>query len=111
MLGRRAATALGDLEYEAVNMLDQGGEFGGSPLSGRPGAALPAYHRIDLGVRKSWHTRLGHRDGVLAAFGTVSNLLSRENVLTFEVNPATGARTPIEMRPFSPLVVGIDWQF
>ena len=114
MMGRRTTSSLGELEYEAVNMLDQGGEFGGSPAgwSGAlGGTALPAYHRLDLGVRKSWHTRLGNRAGVLSAFGTVSNLMSRANVMTFAVDPATGEAKPIEMRPFSPLVVGIDWQF
>jgi hypothetical protein len=112
VMGRRTTPALGELEYEAVNLIDQGGEFGGSPTSGEPGGAtLPAYHRLDLGVRKTWHTRFGNRDGVLAAFGTVSNIMSRDNVLTFAVDPASGTRTPVGMRPFSPLVVGIDWQF
>lgn len=114
MMGRRTTSPLGELEYEAVNMLDQGGEFGGSPAgwSGAlGGTTLPAYHRLDLGLRKSWHTRLGNRNGLLSAFGTISNLMSRDNVLTIAVDPATGERTPIEMRPFSPLVVGLDWQF
>jgi hypothetical protein len=113
LMGRRATSTMGELEYEAVNMLDQGGEFGGSPTSwGAPGGTtLPDYHRLDLGVRKSWHARVASRDGVLSAFGTVSNLMSRENVLTFTVDPDTGARTLVGMRPFSPLVVGIDWQF
>jgi hypothetical protein len=112
IMGRRGTSALGDLEYEAVNLLDRGGEFGGSPSSGALGATpLPAYHRLDLGVRKSWPTRLADRDGVLAVFGTVSNLMSRSNVLTFTVDPATGASEPITMRPLSPVVVGIDWQF
>jgi hypothetical protein len=114
MLGRRATPALGDLEYESVNLIDEGGEFGGSPHSQSGelgGAPLPAYYRFDLGVRRSWHTRLGDRDGVLSAFGTVSNLASRVNVLNVTVDPSSGARTPVEMRPFSPLVVGLDWQF
>jgi hypothetical protein len=114
LTGRRTTSSLGEIEYEAVNLLDQGGEFGGSPAAWSGtlgGTALPAYHRLDLGMRKSWHTRIGGRDGVLAVFGTVSNLMGRENVLTFAVDPASGAATPVEMRPFSPVVVGIDWQF
>jgi len=114
MLGRTASSALGDLEYESVNLLDEGGEFGGSPVigpGGPGGTTLPGYHRLDLGFRKSWLTRIAGHDGMLAAFGTVSNLMARSNVLTYAVDPATGARAPVEMRPLSPLVVGIDWQF
>ncbi|HEU4364133.1 MAG TPA: hypothetical protein VFT13_01575, partial [Candidatus Krumholzibacteria bacterium] len=114
ILGRRATSTLGSLEYEAVNLLDQGGEFAGSPgawSEALGGTALPAYYRLDLGVRKQWRTRIGERDGLVAVFGTVSNLMGRTNVLAVTVDPATGERTPVEMRPFSPLVVGIDWRF
>jgi hypothetical protein len=113
LLGRRTTTSLGEIEYESVSLTDEGGEFGGSPAgwSGAlGGAALPAYHRFDLGIRKSWLTRIGGRSGVLAAYGTVSNLMDRNNVLTFAVDPAGGV-TPVEMRPFAPVVVGLDWQF
>jgi hypothetical protein len=39
------------------------------------------------------------------------NLLARTNVFTIAVDPETGRRTAIEMRPLSPLVVGLDWRF
>jgi hypothetical protein len=112
--GRRTTSTLGNLEYESVNLLDQGAEFAGSPgVWSEPlgGTALPAYLRIDLGVRKQWRTRLADRDGFVAVFGTFSNLLGRSNTLTRTVDTGTGLSTPVEMRPFSPLVVGVDWQF
>ena len=113
-LGRRTTTNTGGLEWEACNLLDQGCEFGGSPNYGSEPlgtTALPAYLRVDLGIRKHWHFQLGGRDAMVALFGTVTNLLNRTNVLTYTRDPATGERLPIEMRPLAPLVVGLDWRF
>jgi hypothetical protein len=31
--------------------------------------------------------------------------------MTVAVDPSTGRRSDVEMMPFSPLVVGIDWRF
>ena len=111
--GRRSTGVTGAFEWEACNLLDQGCEFGGSPQTEDALGAtkLPAYARLDLGVRRHWHLRLVGRDVMLAAYGTLTNLLGRSNVLTTATDPATGRRTPIEMRPRAPLVVGLDWRF
>jgi hypothetical protein len=113
VLGRRATAVLGPFEWESCNLLDQGCEFAGSPTaSGSPGAErLPDYLRVDLGVRKHWHVKLAGRDVQIAAFGAGTNLLGRRNALTVAIDPATGRRRLIEMRPRSPLVVGVDWRF
>jgi hypothetical protein len=112
-LGRRGTALLGAFEWESCNLLDQGCEFAGSPVhEGPPGAQrLPDYFRLDLGVRKHWHLRLGGRDVEAGVFGTVSNLFGRHNVLAVATDPSTGKRTPIAMRPLAPLVVGMDWRF
>jgi hypothetical protein len=113
-LGRRATATLGPFEWEASNLLDQGSEFGGSPserLEPLGGTRLPHYMRVDLGVRKHWHLKIAGREGMLAVFGTATNLLQRSNALTVVHDPTTGQRTEIEMRPRSPLVLGIDWRF
>ncbi|HEU5305022.1 MAG TPA: TonB-dependent receptor [Gemmatimonadales bacterium] len=113
-LGRRTSTATGTLEWEACNLLDQGCEFGGSPNytgSALGARSLPAYIRVDLGIRKHWHVRLGDRDAVLAIFATVTNLFDRKNILTYVRDPSTGRLLPIEMRPLAPLVLGLDWRF
>ena len=113
-LGRRTTTASGGLEWEACNLLDRGCEFGGSPQYGGEtlgGTALPGYLRIDVGFRKHWHVELAGRDATVALFGTVTNLFGRRNLLTNVRDPATGELTAIEMRPLTPLVVGLDWRF
>ncbi|MGH7646195.1 MAG: TonB-dependent receptor [Gemmatimonadales bacterium] len=114
VLGRRATALDGPFEWEACNLLDRGCEFAGSPHY-RPEALgatpLPAYFRVDLGIRKHWHLNIAGRDGQIAVFGTVTNLFGRRNFLTVAPDAATGERAGVEMRPRAPLVVGIDWRF
>ena len=113
-LGRRTTAVDGLLEWESCNLLDRGCEFGGSPSLGenpRGGVPLPAYLRLDLGAERHWHLRVGKRDALLSIFGTVTNLFGRKNLLTFATDPSTGRRIGIEMRPISPLVVGLDWRY
>jgi hypothetical protein len=112
-MGRQATGIAGDFEWEACNLLDRGCEFGGSPQSDRRlgGTELPAYLRLDLGLRQHWHFKLAGKEVMLALYGTVTNLLGRGNVLTVATDPASGRRTQIEMRPRAPLVLGLDWRF
>ena len=102
------------LEWEACQLLDQGCEFGGSPdHTGEPlgGTTLPTYLCVDVGLRKHWHARLAGRDELIAAFGSVTNVLGAGNVLTYGPDPVTGVRVPLEMHPRAPLVVGMDLRF
>ena len=112
--GRRATAVTGAFEWESCNLLDRGCEFGGTPITSAEtlgGTPLPAYLRLDLGVRKHWHLELGGRDALLGAFASFTNLLGRRNLLTVATDPLTGERTQIEMRPRAPLAVGLDWWF
>lgn len=112
--GRRGTQSSGAVEWESCNLLDKTCELAGSPRyqSAELGATgLPPYLRLDLGVRQHFHLRVAGRDAVIAVFGTMTNLLGRSNVLAFAPDPSTGARGAVEMRPFSPLVVGLDWQY
>jgi hypothetical protein len=114
ILGRRGTPVEGRFEWETNNLLDLGPEFGGSPTyapADLGASPLPAYYRLDLGIRKQWPVAFMGRGASLALFGTASNLLGRKNVLTYERDPSTGRRTEVEMRPLSPLVVGLDWTF
>jgi hypothetical protein len=113
-LGRRTTAVMDALEWEPCNLLDLGCELGGSPRhdTGKLGAArLPAYLRVDLGFRKHWHLDVAGRDGQVALFGTVTNLLGRRNVLTVATDPSTAEPFEVGMRPLAPLVVGLDWRF
>lgn len=113
-MGRRATAIQGGFEWEANNMLDRGSEFAGNPYydgAALGGTALPAYYRIDLGVRKQWRFGVMGRDANLALFATATNLLGRKNILTYAKDPSTGDPVGVEMRPLSPLLVGLDWGF
>ncbi|MDZ4805033.1 MAG: TonB-dependent receptor [Candidatus Eisenbacteria bacterium] len=113
-LGRQTTAIAGAFDWEACNLLDRGCEFTGNPdhTGEVPGGTeLPAYLRLDLGFRKRWTINVGNRNATLALFGTVTNLFNRQNVLTYARDPATGELAKIEMRPLSPLVVGLDWRF
>ena len=112
--GRRATAVSGGLEWESCNLIDRGCEFRGNPHHGGEvlgGTPLPAYFRVDLGIRKHWHVTLGGRDAVLALFGSVTNLFDRINVLTYATDPVTGAPVAIAMRPRIPLAAGLDLRF
>ena len=112
-IGRRTTTVPGGLEWESCNLLDQGCEFAGSPHYGNEplGATrLPPYCRLDLGLRQHWHVGVGGRDGLVALFGTFTNVLGRKNLLTY-ARDASGETVEIELRPPAMLVVGIDWRF
>jgi hypothetical protein len=112
--GRRTTAVDGALEWESCNLLDRGCEFGGSPrLSEGPlgTVRLPSYLRLDLGFQKHWHRRVANRDILISLYGTFTNLLSRKNLLTLATDPLSGERVGVEMRPLSPLVLGLDWRF
>jgi hypothetical protein len=112
--GRRVSAVDGALEWESCNVLDRGCEFGGSPVLD-PSAIgrdrLPAYVRVDVGARKHWHVGLAGRDAQIAIHGTLSNVFGSRNVLTIASDPATGDPVRVGMRPFAPLLLGVDWRF
>jgi len=114
VMGRRTTTVRGPFEWEACNLLDRGCEFAGIPqtqVDQLGTTELPPYVRVDFVARKHWHVRLAGRDALIGAFAAATNLLDRRNVLTVIVDPVTGRRSVVDMRPLAPLVVGIDWRY
>ena len=111
--GRRGTAVAGGFEWETCNLIDRGCEFAGSPTTtgALGGTGLPAYVRVDLGLRHHWDFSLGARRVQLGLFGSMTNLLGRKNVLTYAADPSTGLPIPIKLRPFAPLVIGLDWRF
>ncbi len=113
-LGRRATLMEGPFGWEACSFLEGGCEAEGSPsrlLGPIGGYRLPAYVRVDVGVRKHWHWRALGRDGVIGVFTTLSNVFRRDNVLGYVSDPDTGEVTALPMRPLSLLTAGLDWRF
>ncbi len=113
-LGRRSTPVIGAFEWEACNLRDRGCEFAGSPRANTAalgGTSLPGYLRADLGIRKHWHAEFGGRDVQVALFGAATNLVGRQNVLTYATDALSGTLGPVDMRPRAPLVVGLDWRF
>ncbi|MGH7503142.1 MAG: carboxypeptidase regulatory-like domain-containing protein [Longimicrobiales bacterium] len=113
-LGRRATPIEGAIEWESCNLLDRGCELAGSPdVSSEPRGSdrLPAYVRADLGARKHWHFRVARANTQIAIFATLTNLFGRRNVLRTMIDPLTGERSILGMRPFSPLTIGLDWRW
>jgi hypothetical protein len=113
LFGRRGTLMRGGFEWEACNLMDLGCEFAGSP-DYRPDElgrlSLPAYLRVDMGIRKHWHVHVRGHSSLIAVHATLSNVLGRANVLGYALDPATNQPAAIHMIPFAPLVLGLDWQ-
>jgi len=113
--GRHTSPLDTPFEWEPCNVTDRGCEFVGSPRSNPDSVGttvLPAYARMDVGIRKEWQLRVAGRATRAALFGTLTNIFGHRNLLTFApADPATGRRRGVAMRPFAPLVIGIDWTF
>jgi hypothetical protein len=112
--GRPTTLVEGPFEWEACSIIEGGCEAAGSPQNTAGplgGDRLPAYVRLDIGIRKHWHSRLLGSEGVVAGFVTLSNILGRRNSLAYTVDPHTGELSAVPMRPFSPLTVGLEWSF
>ena len=112
--GRRTTAVIGPFEWEACNLRDRGCEFSGTPrvateMLGQ--LKLPFYLRADLGIRKHWHVDIGRRNVEVALFGSATNVFGRRNLLTLASVAASNALSPVEMRPFAPLVIGFEWHF
>ncbi|MEE2919497.1 MAG: TonB-dependent receptor, partial [Bacteroidota bacterium] len=72
-------------------------------LSGLNEGRLPAYHRLDVNMKRTW----GNADGSQLELSVgITNVYSRQNV--FYINRITGQRK--DQLPFLPSV-GLDWTF
>lgn len=113
-VGRPRTLVEGPISWEACSIIEGGCEAEGSPrrMAGPLGEdRLPPYVRVDVGIRKHWHSRILGRSGLVAVFATVTNVFGRRNVLGYISDPDTGELSMLPMRSFSPLTAGLEWQF
>ena len=95
-------------EYQPI----QEGELAGTPVN-LPGdinaARLPAYARLDLGLRRDWHVPAVGRGSVLTTAVSVTNALDRTNILGLVARPDGGLRAILGVPRSLQLEVG--WRF
>jgi hypothetical protein len=114
LFGRRTTTIASGFEWEACNLTDRGCEFAGSPYYGGEslGAVkLPAY--LQGGFQRPatlviHDGRTPDGDGRLRHLHQSPRADQRAHL---RADPANGRPVAVEMRPRSPLVLGLDWRF
>jgi hypothetical protein len=112
-IGSSTTALAGPLTWEPFNPLVAGGELEGSPqrtTGPLNGQRLPTYLRLDLGVRQEWGVGWLREGAVLAAHLDVLNLLDRQNVVGYALDPDTGARRPLTLLGRS-LTFGLEWRY
>ncbi len=89
------------------------GDLAGSPqhiVGTLDGARLPAYVRMDLGIRHDWHLRAFGRAGALRTSAGVTNLFGRVNALGMMAPAAAGTPNLILM-PRRSASFGLEWTY
>ncbi len=110
--GTATSVQISGWDFEPLDPVLGEGELSGTPrrsMERLNDLRSPWYLRFDGGARYSWRSRTPGRRGSLSAFATVSNLLGRNNVITFIQNPEGGLKS----LPFGPLSVhaGLEWEY
>jgi hypothetical protein len=107
-----ASVVASGFEWRPATSFGHSGELAGTPENlpgGVNGARLPAYTRLDLGVRRSWHIP-GFATGTeLSTALSVTNVLDRRNVLGLVASPGGGLGV-IRGLPRS-LALEVGWRF
>ena len=110
--GRSAMAFQGPFEWESCNVIDGGCELSGAPDRATDPRAvrLPAYVRMDLGVRRTWRVRLLGTPATLDTHLTVGNVLDRRNAWAVITDETGLRRTTAAMRPASVVNAGVSWR-
>lgn len=111
--GRPTSGLESGFEWEPLDRLTGEIEFGGTPLR-RTGALngerLPAYLRLDVGVRRTWRPSFLGPTGSLVTWMDVLNVFDRENALALEPRPDAQRWGRIPLSGTS-IAFGVDWSF
>jgi hypothetical protein len=87
--------------WEASDPVRGEGDLAGNPLRAESrlnDVPLPTYLRLDAAAHAGWDLGIRARPAHLSVFLAVENLLDRENVLTYQLDPGTGVFFPIPLR-------------
>jgi hypothetical protein len=99
--------------WETFDQLSGEVEFSGTPLRLSETVndeRLPAYVRLDVGLRREWNPSLLGLSGSVMAYLDVTNVLGRENVLGYGVKPSGFERRDLRLLPAS-VAFGLEWSF
>jgi hypothetical protein len=109
--GRAATLSVGPFEWSPAPLVNGAGDVAGSPQQfGGPlgGTTLPAYWRLDAGLRHAWRPSWLGAAGSLTGSLTVTNLLNRANA--YRAIQASSGAPPYALRlPPRALVLGLEW--
>jgi len=103
----------GTFEWDSGGLLGGPDELSGTPknLFGLPnGQRLPAYARVDAGVRRDWHVSFAGRDATLSTYLNMQNVFNRRNVFGLLETPLGDARSNL-FSPGRSLTFGLEWGF
>ncbi|MGH7570537.1 MAG: TonB-dependent receptor [Gemmatimonadota bacterium] len=100
-------------DWEVFDQLTGEVEFSGTPVRA-PGALngdrLPAYFRLDLGIRRQWRNDGAGPDGSITTYLDVLNVLDHGNVLGRQLASSGGATRDLALLPRS-FLFGVEWRF
>ena len=110
--GAPASVFADQIEWTPYTPLSGRGDLSGSPgrlVGALDGARLPAYVRVDVGVRREWAVRLFGGPAHLAGSATLTNIFGRANALGLSA-PAAGSLVQPLLLPARSLELGLEWR-
>jgi hypothetical protein len=111
--GRPTSPIQEGFDWETFDRLSGEVEFSGTPLRVSETVndeRLPAYVRLDVGIRREWNPSLLGFSGSVMAYLDVTNVLGRENVVGYGVTPSEPGRRGLDLLPAS-AAFGLEWSF
>jgi hypothetical protein len=113
LAGRPATASVGEFDWSPVPFANGAGDIAGSPqqfVGPLGGTSLPAYWRLDAGVRHAWHPGWSDRFSVLTGSLAVTNVLNRVNAFrTIQGSKGTAPRAVV--LPPRSVVFSMEWKY
>ncbi len=111
--GRPTSPIQEGFDWETFDRLSGEVEFSGTPLRVSETVndeRLPAYVRLDVGIRREWNPSLLGLSGSVMAYLDVTNVLGRDNFIGYGVTPSEFERRGLDLLPAS-ATFGLEWSF